>query len=230
MIDVTEEAKKAYRKAIILFLRERIKTDELIAEGCKKENKTLDKCVEYIISQAKKQAENNVAFIPDEEVYGWVVHYLTEDMESDNAPKYEPAGKESEPEDEAQKENEAKTQLSESLKKVAMKYSFVEKNLCGFFVVVAKSKEDLIYEGELLKHCVGKMGYDKKQANEESLICFIRRDKKTPFVTCELDLKTMKIRQCYGINNTQITDPDFIQFKEEWLKVIHKEYKKAVAA
>ena len=96
MIDVTEEAKKAYRKAIILFLRERIKTDELIAEGCKKENKTLDKCVEYIISQAKKQAENNVAFVPDEEVYGWVVHYLTEDMESDNAPKYEPARKESE--------------------------------------------------------------------------------------------------------------------------------------
>jgi hypothetical protein len=98
----------------------------------------------------------------------------------------------------AQKEKEAKTQLSESLKKVAMKYSFVEKNLCGFFVIVAKSKEDLIYEGELLKHCVGKMGYDKKQANEESLICFIRKDKKTPFVTCELDLKTMKIRGLGG--------------------------------
>ena len=111
MIDVTEEAKKAYRKAIILFLRERIKTDELIAEGCKKENKTLDKCVEYIISQAKKQAENNVAFIPDEEVYGWVVHYLTEDMESDNAPKYEPAGKESEPETESLKENDKLTKL-----------------------------------------------------------------------------------------------------------------------
>ncbi|MBE6344669.1 MAG: hypothetical protein E7063_03110 [Spirochaetaceae bacterium] len=99
MIDVTEEAKKAYRKAIILFLRERIKTDELIAEGCKKENKTLDKCVEHIISQAKKQAENNVAFVPDEEVYGWVVHYLTEDMESDNAPKYDPKKKEAEPDD-----------------------------------------------------------------------------------------------------------------------------------
>jgi hypothetical protein len=109
MIDVTEEAKKAYRKAIILFLRERIKTDELIAEGCKKENKTLDKCVEYIISQAKKQAENNVAFVPDEEVYGWVVHYLTEDMESDNAPKYEPVRKESE--QEALEENDKLTKL-----------------------------------------------------------------------------------------------------------------------
>lgn len=109
MIDVTEEAKKAYRKAIILFLRERIKTDELIAEGCKKENKTLDKCVEYIISQAKKQAENNVAFVPDEEVYGWVVHYLTEDMESDNAPKYEPARKETEQED--PEENDKLTKL-----------------------------------------------------------------------------------------------------------------------
>lgn len=109
MIDVTEEAKKAYRKAIILFLRERIKTDELIAEGCKKENKSLDKCIDYIISQAKKQAENNVAFVPDEEVYGWVVHYLTEDMESDNAPQYEPAKKEAEPE--APEENDKLTKL-----------------------------------------------------------------------------------------------------------------------
>lgn len=111
MIDVTEEAKKAYRKAIILFLRERIKTDELIAEGCKKENKSLDKCIDYIISQAKKQAENNVAFVPDEEVYGWVVHYLTEDMESDNAPQYEPAKKEAEPETESLKENDKLTKL-----------------------------------------------------------------------------------------------------------------------
>ena len=28
---------------------------------------------------AKKQAVNNCAFIPDEEVYGWVIHYLIED-------------------------------------------------------------------------------------------------------------------------------------------------------
>lgn len=118
MIDVTEEAKKAYRKAIILFLRERIKTDELIAEGCKKENKTLDKCVEYIISQAKKQAENNVAFVPDDEVYGWVVHYLTEEMESDNAPQYEPAKKEAEQETESLKENDKLTKLKKHNEKL----------------------------------------------------------------------------------------------------------------
>lgn len=79
MIDVNENAKKAYKNAIILFLRERIKTDPAIAEACNSEKKTLDGCVEYIISQAKKQAVNNCAFIPDEEVYGWVIHYLIED-------------------------------------------------------------------------------------------------------------------------------------------------------
>lgn len=79
MIDVNENAKKAYKNAIILFLRERIKTDSAIAEACNSEKKTLDGCVQYIISQAKKQAFNNCAFIPDEEVYGWVIHYLIED-------------------------------------------------------------------------------------------------------------------------------------------------------
>lgn len=79
MIDVNENAKKAYKNAIILFLRERIKTDPAIAEACNSEKKTLDGCVEYIISQAKKQAVNNCVFIPDEEVYGWVIHYLIED-------------------------------------------------------------------------------------------------------------------------------------------------------
>ena len=79
MVDVTEQAKQAYKSAIIGYLRERCKTDTYLAEACKKENKTLDGCIKYIMEQARKRAENNVAVIPAVEVYDWAVHYILED-------------------------------------------------------------------------------------------------------------------------------------------------------
>ena len=79
MVDVTEQAKQAYKSAIIGYLRERCKTDTYLAEACKKENKLLDGCIKYIVEQARKKAENNVAVIPDAEVFDWAVHYILED-------------------------------------------------------------------------------------------------------------------------------------------------------
>lgn len=79
MIDVTAEAKESYKKAILAYLKERVQKDSNLAECCKKTNKTIDGVVNYVISEAKKQAKGNVAFIPDDEVYNWVVHYLQED-------------------------------------------------------------------------------------------------------------------------------------------------------
>ena len=79
MVDVTEQAKQAYKTAIIGYLRERCKTDTYLAEACKKENKSLDGCIKYITEQARKKAENNVAVIPDAEVFEWAVHYILED-------------------------------------------------------------------------------------------------------------------------------------------------------
>ena len=79
MVDVTEQAKQAYKTAIIGYLRERCKTDTYLAEACKKENKSLDGCIKYITEQARKKTENNVAVIPDAEVFEWAVHYILED-------------------------------------------------------------------------------------------------------------------------------------------------------
>lgn len=79
MVDVTEQAKQAYKSAIIGYLRERCKTDTYLAEACKKENKSLDGCIKYITEQARKKAENNVTVIPDAEVFEWAVHYILED-------------------------------------------------------------------------------------------------------------------------------------------------------
>lgn len=79
MVDITEQAKQAYKTAIIGYLCERCKTDTYLAEACKKENKSLDGCIKYVTQQARKKAENNVAVIPDEEVFEWAVHYILED-------------------------------------------------------------------------------------------------------------------------------------------------------
>lgn len=79
MVDVTEEAKEAYKAAIIKYLQERCKTDKYLAEACKKENKTLDGVVKYIIDEARKRKDGNVAVISDAEVYEMAAHYILED-------------------------------------------------------------------------------------------------------------------------------------------------------
>lgn len=79
MVDVTEEAKEAYKSAIVKYLHERCKTDRYLAEACKKENKTLDGVVRYIIGEARKRRDGNVAVISDAEVYEMAVHYILED-------------------------------------------------------------------------------------------------------------------------------------------------------
>lgn len=79
MVDVTEEAKEAYKSAIVKYLQERCKTDRYLAEACKKENKTLDGVVKYIIGEARKRKDGNVAVISDAEVYEMAAHYILED-------------------------------------------------------------------------------------------------------------------------------------------------------
>ena len=96
MVDITEQAKQAYKSAIIGYLRERCKTDTYLEEACKRENKSLDGCIKYIVEQARKKAENNVAVILDAEVFEWAVHYILEDSlncESGKKSEEKPAAK-----------------------------------------------------------------------------------------------------------------------------------------
>ena len=53
--------------------------DFAFAERYNLESKSLDKCIQYITSQAKKQAKAGCAAIEDAVVYGWAVHYYQED-------------------------------------------------------------------------------------------------------------------------------------------------------
>ena len=70
---------KKYAQAIASYLLGRIETDECLRAKLEETNKTLKGCVDYVKSEAKKQAEDGVAMIEDNQVYDWCVHYFLED-------------------------------------------------------------------------------------------------------------------------------------------------------
>lgn len=68
-----------FEQTIKAYLDKRAKEDALFAETYKKEGKSIKECCKYIISQAKKQRENECAILHDEEVFSLAVHYYDED-------------------------------------------------------------------------------------------------------------------------------------------------------
>lgn len=72
-----------------------------------------------------------------------------------------------------------------------------------YVAIIALSPSDLVREGQILEHCVGRMNYDQKFVREESLIFFIRTKEapNTPLVTVEYSPSRKKILQCYGKND-----------------------------
>ena len=126
-----------------------------------------------------------------------------------------------------------KRELTENFLKAAEKYlplaGFTEDEHYAIFI--AQSQEELIKEGNALSHCVGRSGYDKKMAREETLIFFVRKfdDLDTPFVTLEYSIKHKKILQCYAYDN-QKPDDNVIEFvNKKWLPHANEQLEKIAA-
>ena len=68
-----------FKELIKAHLEQMAERDSAFAERYKLETKSLDECLKYITSEARKQASNNCAAIEDAVVYGWAVHYYQED-------------------------------------------------------------------------------------------------------------------------------------------------------
>ena len=105
------------------------------------------------------------------------------------------------------------------------KCEFADKD---YVVLLAKSHSELVKEGTELNHCVGKMNYDKKIAEQKSLIAFIRHsdNQSVPFVTLELDIATATIRQCYALNNSR-PDAETERFVyQKWKQYATRQIKK----
>ena len=113
-----------------------------------------------------------------------------------------------------------------NFKVVSQKYKFLEYEK-DFDIFIAKSVQSLRHEGQILNHCVGKMGYDKKMMNEDSLIFFIRNlnEKQKPFVTLEFDLRNKKILQIFGKNDTEPSS-EVLKFANHWCKIATNRLKK----
>ena len=123
-------------------------------------------------------------------------------------------------------------ELTEKMKQQAEKFAFLSSfKDSSYCVIVAKSKFDLINEGEKLHHCVGRMDYDKRQAEGKSIICFIRKndDIETPFATAEIKIgNSLTVQQCYGDKDRSV--PEVQDFVSAWLKYSNKQYKKLQGA
>lgn len=120
-------------------------------------------------------------------------------------------------------------QLSKKMLDTAKKFSFLGAFKDDLYsVFVARSKGDLISEGEKLHHCVGRMDYDRRQADGTSVICFIRKngELETPFVTAEIKISETKltVNQCYGDYDRVVHEID--GFVDSWMRYSNREYRK----
>ena len=73
---------KEFQETIKAYLDKRAQEDALFAEHYARAGKSIEKCCNYILNQARKKGGNVVA-IPDDEVYGLAVHYYDEDIPAD---------------------------------------------------------------------------------------------------------------------------------------------------
>ena len=126
-----------------------------------------------------------------------------------------------------------KRELAANFLKAAKKYL----PLAGFTkdehyaIFIAQSPAELVKEGNALSHCVGRSGYDRKMAREETLIFFVRKMEELdkPFVTLEYSLKTKQILQCYSYNNTKPEEKVLEFVNNKWLPHANKQLQKIAA-
>ena len=133
----------------------------------------------------------------------------------------------------ALKDEEERKELYRKFASIAEKYLPMQRDMEDTFVVViARSPADLIREGDLLHHCVGRMNYDQRFIREESLIFFIRNRETpdVPFVTVEYSLKNRKILQCYGDHDTKPDEAVLHFVHKKWLPYANKKLKTITAA
>lgn len=105
---------KKYAQRIADYLLKRVEEDPYLKEKLETTNKTLKGCVAYVKSEAQKQAEDNMAWCSDEEVYGWCVHYFLEDS-LNFEPKVTKKKSEKEDDDIDEEEEKPQTKTVETL-------------------------------------------------------------------------------------------------------------------
>lgn len=82
-----KDTKDEYKKLIVAHLIKRIKNDSGLGDDVARDGKTLDGCLDYIHTEAKKLASGGVAVIEDSKVYEWAEDYYRSDAKPTEKPK-----------------------------------------------------------------------------------------------------------------------------------------------
>ena len=129
----------------------------------------------------------------------------------------------------ALKDAEERKELYNKFSQVAEKYIALQHDKKSEFVaMIARSPAELMREGDILGHCVGKMNYDQKFIREESLIFFVRSSEQTdkPFVTVEYSPAQKKVLQCYAKGNKKPDEDVLYYVNQVWLPFANRRLKK----
>ena len=132
----------------------------------------------------------------------------------------------------AEADKKSKQELYKKFARIAEKYLPLEHDKKSTFIcIIAKSPDDLVREGEMLDHCVGRMNYDQRFVREESLIFFVRTKQHpdTPFVTVEYSLQNHKVLQCYGEHDHRPNEDVLHYVNKVWLPYANKTLRKLAA-
>ena len=133
----------------------------------------------------------------------------------------------------ARDDEQKRKDFYEKFAAVAEKYLGLQYNSKADYVaIIALSPSDLVREGQILEHCVGRMNYDQKFVREESLIFFIRTKKQpdTPLVTVEYSPTQKKVLQCYGDHDSKPTEEILNFVHKKWLPYANRQIKQIAAA
>lgn len=122
---------------------------------------------------------------------------------------------------EAKRDREKRKKLYNDFAKKARELKRFEWTNGEYSIIIPGDISDLIHEGEVLKHCVGKMGYDLKVIKGTSIIAFLRKteSKETPFCTIEYRLDLGKLAQCY-IEHDRRPEKEVCDYAEAWSEYV----------
>ncbi|WFD11993.1 PcfJ domain-containing protein [Tepidibacter hydrothermalis] len=104
--------------------------------------------------------------------------------------------------------------VKDSFEKLNKIYSYSNKK---FLIRPANSVDEIVREGQMLRHCVGGNHYVEGVAKGNRAIMLVRDidNPNTPFYTLDLNLTNLRITQCRGYRNRDMTD-EVKRFTEEW--------------
>ena len=132
----------------------------------------------------------------------------------------------------AMEDEEKRKELYTKFAEIANKCNALQHSKRSSFIcIIAHSPADLIREGEMLHHCVDRMGYDQKFVREETLIFFIRNKQEpaTPFVTVEYSISQKKVLQCYGEHDHKPSEDILHYVNKVWLPYANRTIKQIAA-